>query len=346
MLLALLTFVSCTTSEPLPEPSAEAEVEEPTLQPIRIGWQTTWATQGQLAVILMKTDILRQSGFEPEFVGFSYGGPLNEGALAGEVDVLFTADQPAIALMSRAEDWQVVGRLMYNRVGTFVPPESSVQTPAELTGKTVAIPFGAAAHRETLSAIRAAGLDPDADVNAVNLGLQELISVIGAGSEEGRWGTIDAGSAWDPAYADLEHREVVRTIASGVVTSVVVMDQDFVATHPDADRRFMTAMREAYGWYRAHTPQANQWFKAESKLPFDVEVLDLAASVEPNLKVGKASDIRVSLTEEDIAGMQAAADFMVEAQLLKAPVVVAPLIRTEATTDLPVPSPGSVQLLE
>ena len=118
---------------------------------------------------------------------------------------------------------------------------------------------------------------------------------MGTGAEEGRWGTIDAGSAWDPAYADLEHREAVRTIASGVVTSVVVMDQDFVAAHPEADKLFMTAMREAYGWYRAHQKQANRWFKAESKLPFDLEVLDLAASVEPNLKVNKASEIRVCL---------------------------------------------------
>ncbi|MFT5686302.1 MAG: sulfonate transport system substrate-binding protein [Myxococcota bacterium] len=350
MLLALLMFVSCTTSEPVPEAppevTLESKAEAVVLQPIRIGWQTTWATQGQLAVILMKTDILRSNGFEPEFIGFSYGGPLNEGALAGEVDVLFTADQPAISLMSRAPDWQVLGRLMYNRVGTFVPPESPVQTAADLRGKTVAIPFGAAAHRETLSAIRDAGLDPDADVKAVNLGLQELVALIGAGSEDGRWGSIDAGSAWDPVYADLEHNETVRTIASGVVTSVVVMDQDFVTANPDADRRFMIAMREAYGWYRAHAPQANRWFKDESKLPFDLEVLDLAASVEPNLQVSKASEIRVSLNDEDLAGMQAAADFMLQAELLKAPVIVAPLIRTESTTDLPVPTPGKVKLLE
>jgi sulfonate transport system substrate-binding protein len=346
MLLLLLSLVSCTTSEPVVEVPAEPQPDAPVLQKIRIGWQTTWATQGQLAVILMKTDILEKNGFEPEFIGFSYGGPLNEGALAGAVDVLFTADQPAIALMSRAPDWRVIGRLMYNRVGTFVPPESAVQTPADLRGKTVAIPFGAAAHRETLSAIRAAGLDPEQDVKAVNLGIQELVALVGAGSEAGRWGSIDAGSAWDPAYADLENSGAVRSIASGVVTSVVVMDQDFVATTPDADRRFMTAMREAYGWYRAHAPQANRWFTEESKLPFDVEVLDLAASVEPNLKVSRASEIRVSLSEEDIAGMQRAADFMVEAELLKAPVEVAPLIVTEATTDLPVPAPGRVGLLE
>ena len=47
--------------------------------------------------------------------------PLNEAALAGEVDVLFTADQPALALCHRDRKWKMIGRLMYNRVGTFVP---------------------------------------------------------------------------------------------------------------------------------------------------------------------------------------------------------------------------------
>ena len=345
MLAMWLFLAGCGDDEPAPEAPATSTEDAAPLQPVRIGWQTTWATQGQLAVILMKTDILQSYGFDPEFVGFSYGGPLNEGALAGEVDVLFTADQPAIALMSRADDWRVIGRLMYNRVGTFVPPESPVQSAADLKGKTVAIPFGAAAHRETLSAIRQAGLSPDSDVTAVNLGIQEMVALIGAGAEDGRWGTIDAGSAWDPAYADLEYSEEVRTIASGVVTSVVVMDTDFVA-QTDANVRFMSALREAYGWYRAHASQANRWFKEESKLPFDVEVLDLAASVEPNLKVNKASEIRVSLSEDDLAAMQRAADFMVEAELLKEAVQVAPLIDQSATADLPIPSPGQVKLLE
>ena len=184
------------------------------------------------------------------------------------------------------------------------------------------------------------------DVNAVNLGIQELVSLIGAGAEDGRWGAIDAGSAWDPAYADLEYHEEIRTVASGVVTSVVVMDTDFIAANPDADRRFMGAMREAYGWYRAHSSQANRWFKDVSKLPFDLEVLNLAASVEPNLQASKASEIRVALNEEDLANMQKAADFMLTAELLKEPVTVAPLVRAEATAELPVPSPGKVKLLE
>ena len=160
MLLALSLSLSCTTGEADPETVAEPDAVA--LMPIRVGWQETWATQGQLSVILQQSEILSELGFEAEFVGFSYGAPLNEGALAGEVDVLFTADQPAIALCNRDSSWGMIGRLMYNRVGTFVPPDSSIQTVADLKGKTIGIPFGAAAHRETLGAVRAAGLDPGA----------------------------------------------------------------------------------------------------------------------------------------------------------------------------------------
>jgi len=325
---SLLMLFACSGSEPA-APAEPAAPEVPSRQKVRIGWQTTWATQGQLAMVLQKTDILDNLGFEPEFVGFTYGGPLNEGALAGEVDVIFTADQPAIALMSRSPDWNVVGRLMYNRVGTFVPPDSPVKTPADLKGKTVAIPFGAAAHRETLGALEAAGLDPSEDVKAVNLGIQELVALVGAGSEGGKWGTIDAGSAWDPAYANLEHSGAVRPVASGVVTSVVVMSDTFVGTSPGAEVRFMEAMYIAYDYYRTHTDQVDQWFLESAKLDFEPGVLTLAASVEPNLGVETRDHVRVWLNDEDVANLQEAADFMVEAELLKAPFVVEERVRRQ-----------------
>lgn len=305
----------------------------PGLDPIRIGWQTTWATQGQLSLVLQRTDILARHGFVGEFVGFSYGGPLNEGALAGEVDVLFTADQPAISLAAKSPRWGTIGRLMYNRVGTFVPPGSSVRTPGDLRGGTVAIPFGAAAHRETLGALERAGLQPGTDVRPVNLGLQEIVALVGAGASEGRWGSIDAASAWDPAFAELEHSGAVRTIASGVVTSLVMFDAEYSAQHPGAEQRFMGAMAMASDWYRTHPDQANTWFKEAAKLPFDVAVLDLAASVEPNLQATEAAGIRHALGEKDLAGLQRAADFMLGAGLLKAPFATAEMVRPVARTE-------------
>ena len=316
-----LLLSACTQDSPKPDMSTPKNI------PIRIGWQTTWATQGQLAVILQQEQILSDLGFDAEFIGFSYGGPLNEGALAGKVDVIFTADQPAIALCARDPSWGIIGRLMYNRVGTFVPPASSIQSPRDLKNTTIAIPFGAAAHRETLYAVQAAGLDPTVDINPVNMAIKE-IAVLAQNTtwkEKERWDNIDAASAWDPIFADLESQNLIRTIASGLVTSVVVMDDDFTQKHPEASQKFMNGLQKAYTIYRESPQQSNQRFIESSNLKFSSKALDLAASVEPNLKTENA--IQTVLSSKDQENLQKAADFMFDAKLLKSRVQIKDMLR-------------------
>lgn len=327
LLVAALAVACSGTTAPAPTETPSGRI------PIRIGWQTTWATQGQLTMALMHTTLLQEAGFEPTFHGFAYGGPLNEGALAGSVDVLFTADQPAVALGSKAASWGIIGRLMANRVGTFVPPDSPIQSPADLAGKTVVVPFGAAAHRATLGAIERAGLDPKTQVTVANLGLQEVVALVGAGADATtqRWGKTDAAAAWDPAFANLEHTGAVRAIDTTTITSVVVMDDRFVAAHPGADARFMGAMHTAYDFVRADPARAATWFVEESDLPFDQAVLARAASVEPNLSAASAADIRVHLTADEVQSIEGAAAFMHEAGLLRTPADVSAILRPGAT---------------
>ena len=140
-----------------------------------------------------------------------------------------------------------------------------------------------------------------------------------------KWDKIDAGSAWDPIFADLESSGLVRTIASGTVTSVVVMDDDLVKAHPKAATLFLQAMDKAYQVYKENPQQANQRFIKASNLQFSPAALDLAASVEPNLK--KENDIRLNLTAEDKKNIQSAADFMLDAKILKKKVETSSMIR-------------------
>ena len=86
----------------------------------------------------------------------------------------------------------------------------------------------------------------------------------------------------------------------------------------------MEAMSQAYAVYKADTSKANEDFKTASNLPFSLAALDLAASVEPNLAGDSA--IRVTLTDEDKANIQKAADFMLEAKILKAAVQTSSMI--------------------
>src|SRR4051812_23027680 len=80
------------------------------VESIRIGWQVPWATQGQVVQALKHTNVLALNDLRADFKGFSYGGPLNEAAIAGSVDAIFTADQPAATLLAAGGRWTIVAR--------------------------------------------------------------------------------------------------------------------------------------------------------------------------------------------------------------------------------------------
>lgn len=283
---------------------------------IRIGWQIPWATQGQLTQILKKTDLLKDNSLEGEFKGFSYGGPLNEAALAEEVDLIFTADQPAAMLLAKNPEWTIIGRLMYNRVVLYVPPKSPINSVAELKGKTVAMPFGAAAQRMALQAEEEAGLDPKQDVNNINLGIYEQSDLV-KNPEAEQWGSIDALAGFDPTPAIFEEKGLVRNLNVGKIVSVIVMANEYIEKNPEAPVKFLRAFFNAYDYYRNNVEQANMWFTEEAKLDITPKALEIAASIEPNLEAESKEDIRIGFIEDDYKIMQEAAGFLYEQDLVK-----------------------------
>ncbi len=285
-----------------------ASADNPAATTIRVGWQVSWATQGQIAQTLNRTNALALNGLRGEFKGFSYGAPLNEAALAGEVDVLFTADQPAAALLARDDRWKIICRLMHSRVALYVPRDSPIRTVADLRGRTIAMPFGAASQREALKALRAAGLDPMRDARIVHMDIAEQAGVIEAGSPES-WGAVDAMAGFDPTAANFEQRGLARMLHVSEVTSVVMLSADYHERHPGAAKDFLKAFIAAYHYYAMHQREAGDWFLSASRLRFDPAVLDVAAAVEPNVRAIALQDIDVRLTARDEARLQEAADF-------------------------------------
>jgi len=284
---------------------------------IRVGWQVPWATQGQLVQIWKRTDILKKNGLEAEFIGKTYGPMLNEVALAGGLDVILTADQPAAALFSKDKGWAGIGRLMYNRTLTYVPPKSGINSIKELKGKTIGIPIGAAAQRVTVAALKREGLDPKKDVKIINLGIQEQGPLVMGGTNKKTWGQFDALSGFDPTPAIFEAKGWVKVLDVGKVVALVLMNEEFIAKNPGVATKVMQALVDAYDHYRQNTEQANAWFMEEAQLKeADQKTCNIAASIEPNLKAKMRAEIRVSFNEDDFAMMQSAADFL-EPQLKK-----------------------------
>jgi sulfonate transport system substrate-binding protein len=299
-LLTSAFLSGCNQQKSLPQPEVKT--------PIRIGWQTGWATQGQLAQTLKHTDILGRHGLVAQFKGFSYGGPLNEAALANQVDVIFTADQPAATLIARGGQWKIVARLIDFRAGLVVPPDSPAKATADLRGKTVAIPFGSTTHRIALSMLKAGGLAVDTDVQIRNLDILEQ-SALAQSSSHGSWGEIAAMASWDPTVALLESKKLARVLEQRPAIAVVLMSDNFLKRNPEAAVRFLKSYRLAYAYYAKHPLEANKWFIEETKTQLPPGVLDVAAAFERNMKVKTVADVQIGLSEAEIAAIQEGADF-------------------------------------
>jgi len=297
LIVSLSTYVACDSQS-----SQKGEI-------IRIGWQIPWATQGQVVQVMKHTNVLQMKEMVADFVGFSYGGPLNEAALAGDVDVIFTADQPAAMLLARDGKWTIVGRLMYNRVATYVPPDSPVKSMSDLKGKRVAMPFGAAAQRVALKAMIDAGLNPVSDIESIHLDILEQNSIVQSGNRDS-WGNIDALVGFDPTPAIFEQEGLARMLHVGSVVSLVLISTDYLMQQPQASQRFLEAFIESWYFYSTHQDIANRWFQDDSRLNFDPVILDIAASVEPNIAAQSIIDIQPYLSENDVTILQEAADFV------------------------------------
>ena len=183
---------------------ASRSAEEPDgLVPIRIGWQIPAAMQALITQIFKRTDLLEKHGLEPSLVPFSYGTPQVDAALAGQLDVFFAGDQPAINLIERGGKWKIVARLFYDRIAFIVPPNSPIREIKDLREKNVASPFGSVAHREAILAQQASGLDPSKDVTNVNRDILEIRRRVLAGGVES-WEEMDAAVVWEPNVSAFE----------------------------------------------------------------------------------------------------------------------------------------------
>lgn len=274
---------------------------------IRIGWQKPWATQGQLVIILKTTDILKKNKIQNvEFIGANSGPELNELAIANELDMILTADQPAALLFAKSDQWLGIGRLMYNRTSTYVPLTSDIKTLKDLKKKTVGVPVGAAAERILVGGLAEVGLDPKADVKILNLAMTEQSPLIQKSGTDKTWGDFDALSGFDPIPAVLETQNKVRSIHSGKVVALVLMNKKLVTGNKQLAGRVMHAIEDAYGYYKKNTKAVDEAYAKEVNATFTPEALKLAASVEPNVTTAKIS---TSLSEDDFKLLQEAADF-------------------------------------
>jgi len=281
---------------------------------IRIGWQIPWAVQGQLKHSLANTDIPANNGLAIEWKGAIYGPDLNIMALAGDLDVVLTGDQPGLMLLFKEPGkWQIIGRLMYNRTVTYVPVNSPIKSLLDLKGKTEGLPIAASVEMNSKEALQKAGVNLK-DVQIVNLGVPEqgpLVMSVKNPSAVTKWGNYDALAAFDILPAVLVTNGYARELEVSQVVSLIIANKEFLDKNLGAKVKIINAFADGYDYYRQNVKQANNWFMTEAKIKgISHEACDKAASLEPNLKAKNKKDIRMTLNDEDIARLQRVAEFL------------------------------------
>jgi ABC-type nitrate/sulfonate/bicarbonate transport system substrate-binding protein len=287
--------------------------------PIRLGWQVPWATQGQLVMALKYTNISKLTDTHIEYSGFSYGGPLNKAALGNNVDILLTADQPAMVLVSRNPNFRIVSRMMYNRVCIYVPPASPLNSLADISGKTIMGPIGAAAERVALTALKKA----DVDITKLRIGQLDMAqqsALLIRNNNNKSWPEIDALFGFDPLPAVFDAQEKARMIHCGKVVSVVVAHKDMIDKRRDELTQFLKAFKMSWHYFTKNPETLNRLFSRDSKLEVSNEILDNAASIEPNRWVERYEDLHFGFTNSDYETFEQSNQFLLNKKIITQPV--------------------------
>jgi ABC-type nitrate/sulfonate/bicarbonate transport system substrate-binding protein len=131
----------------------------------------------------------------------------------------------------------------------------------QLRGKRIGFPFGSSVELTARMLLRQNGLEPDGDVQLVNLEVGDVPAVF-------RTGNVDAALIWEPGFSQLKAVEGATVLGMDTDTQVyqrfgtmtgpdvLIMGKAWADADPERARRFLSAYFEALDWVEAHPQEA------------------------------------------------------------------------------------------
>ena len=273
-----------------------------------VGWQTAWATAGQIVETLDNTNIPTLYGSNATFRDFLFGPDMIEAGLGGNIDVTTLGVVPVVSLLAINDDWTVVCRLLDWSATTIARTGSGIETFADIKGKKLGVPHGASgAYPYILLRMKENNLTTE-NMQLINVSPAEAALVL-------QQGGIDALGIWEPTTTIIESQGIGKVIDEKRYIGFVVVRKNIVENDPDAVVALIKSFIEA-NWYVANNrKQTDEWFAKRSN--FDKDLLEKIRIIEPNLDAKSINDISVTISQEDIALSQQVADQMFAEGLLQ-----------------------------
>lgn len=247
-----------------------------------------------------------KTGAKPtlKWTSFAAGPPINESFAAGQQDIGFVGDTPAIIGKAAGIDTRIVALSSTGpkTLAVVVPSNSKIASPRDLKGKKVAVVKGSYAHHLLVLVLKKGGLTAN-DIQLINLSQADIATSIANGN-------IDAAAVWEPLITRLQSQGVVRTLADGTGIKkgalVIVASSDFIAEKREQAKALLRAYQRGAKFIKSNPKEAAQLIAGDVNL-----------STELLVKILPKFDYRQSIRGEDIEELKRSEAFMRGTGLIK-----------------------------
>ncbi len=224
-------------------PSVRAQAE----RPLRVAWSSVSSSQA-IMWVAHEAGLFKKNGIQVELVYIPSGPMIIQSMLAKEIDVAQTAAPPVVAADLAGANIAVVAGINNTFVYSF-RARSTIKSPADLKGKKIGVTrIGSDSHTATEFALRKWGLDPERDVNVLQLGGQlEILAALQSG-------IVDAGPLSYPQAARARQMGIgefadIGGMGIAYQGTSLNMRRDQIETQREAMLKFMRGVVEGIYLY-------------------------------------------------------------------------------------------------
>ena len=288
-----------TSSEALPAEGKEIRVAAqsyPLYSPINVAYELGYFDEELEAI-----------GATYTWTEFASGPLVNEAIAAGEGDVGFMADLPAIISRSSGQDIQVVSGVSTGErsLAVLVKTDSDIKDITDLKGKKVAYASGSYAQHLLSLVLDQANLTFD-DIENINLGAADSPTALANGD-------VDAIVIWEQFITKLTGDGTARVLIDGTgikrSNMVLYSVKEFAESNPELIEAFIRA-----------TDRGAKYIKENPKEAAAVLAPRYNVTEDEMIKIFDNFNFSVQLTDEDVKEITTVADYAYEAGIINNPV--------------------------
>lgn len=251
-----------------------------------------------------------------EWNEFASGPLVNEAVAAGEADMGFMADLPAIISRSTGQEIEVVSNVAYGEKGlaVLVGTDSDIKSVADLKDKKVAYATGSYAQHLLALLLDGEGLTLD-DVQSINLAAADQPAALANGE-------VDAIVIWEQYISMLTSEGTAKVLADGTGVKKGNMINYFVSDYAEQHPLVVQAYIKALN-------RADELIASDPETAAEAIAEDFGVDKDLMIQILGNFTYTTELTDDDIAEIEKVKDFSLEAGIIEQDFDINDFINTE-----------------